>query len=694
MNLIEEIKNRINIVDLAIQLGLNPTRNDQIFSIYKSEKNRSLKLYRKTNSFYCYATGNGGDVINFFADYKKIENREAIMQLAKEIGLDNGYEKQSPSILKSIEKNTVNEIDKERCIKIYHALENFCSGVDKNALQYLTGPKRGLNEDTIKRYRLFSIKDVDATIDYLFTSYHLDELKQSGLFNEKGKFVFTKHRIVIPYLEDECIVYLRGRLQLESENNGAGKYIGLSGQKAKRLFNLDIIKNLTDNADLLLCEGEFDTMIADQQGFKAVGIPGINNFPEKVKDLLKKYDLIICFDNDEAGRKGMQEIVNKVEKRVYAVILKNHKDLTELYGSGEKLDVTNKREIELITVEPEKRSKLKLISANELMRKEIPEMIWIVMQLLPEGLIILAGRPKVGKSFMAMNIAIAVANGSKALGFFDTNRHSVLYVALEDNERRLKDRIKNILQAEYNKNAPANLYFMEVGYDMPKLNEGGIDELQKIILDDSDIKLIIIDTLGRSIADKSRKDKDMYRADYEISSKLQEMAIRNNICLLLLHHTKKGSEENVFDEISGTTGLTGAMDTMMVLKKKSNKCTLHITGRDVQEADYEVEFSENTFTWNVIDKKDENKLTTERQEIVDLLKKYEREMKTGEIAQLLGKEKSNVSKMLKKLVDDGVFTSPKYGTYEINPETEKEKLKIKKTDVETLFNTTQSAQSG
>jgi DNA primase catalytic core len=665
MNIIEEIKSRINIVDLVIELGLQLTQRNFIFSIYKNETNRSLKLYPETNSFYCFATGRGGDVIRFFADYKRIENGEAIKQLAKKLGLDNGNGNHT-SLSKEKRNATIeNKISRERCVEIYHSLENFCNGINEITLQYLIGSKRGLTEEIIKKFRLFSIKSVKETIDYLITSFTLNELKESGIFNEDGRFVFSKHKLIIPYLEGNDIIYLRGRLLPEDEDEKIGKYIGLARQKAKRLFNMNALTNLNDWADLLLCEGEFDTMVAHQQGFNAVGVPGINNFPEEVKDILKKYDLIICFDNDDAGRKGINDIVNKVQRSVNAVILKNHKDLTELLSAGERLDVTNKKELKLITVEPEKRSKLKLISAKEMMKKEIAEMVWIVIQLLPEGLIILAGRPKVGKSFMAMNIAIAVANGSKALGFFDTNKHSVLYVALEDNERRLKDRMKNILQAEYESNAPDNLFFLEVGYDLPKLNEGGIEELQKIILDNPEIKLIVIDTLGRSIADKSRKDRDMYRADYEISSKLQEMAIKNNICLLLLHHTKKGSEENVFDEISGTTGLTGAMDTMMVLKKKSNKCKLHVTGRDVQETDYDIEFSENTFTWNVIDKKDEQRLTSERQEIVDLLKKYDREMKTGEIAQLLGKEKSNISKMLKKLIDDEILTSPKYGTYKI-----------------------------
>ncbi len=166
---------------------------------------------------------------------------------------------------------------------------------------------------------------------------------------------------------------------------------------------------------------------------------------------------------------------------------------------------------------------------------------------------------------MAMNIAIAVANGSiKHLDYFETNKSDVLIYCFEDNFRRIQERMNNILNAEIDKDAPNNFYFIENQFDLPKLNEGGIEEIQKMIDDDPNLKFIIIDTLGRSIADKRRKDKDSYRADYDIGSKIQELAINNNIALFLLHHTKKMQEENVFDEISGTTGLTGAMDTMMV----------------------------------------------------------------------------------------------------------------------------------
>ena len=232
MDLIEEIKKRINIVELANEFGLQPTKKDFIFSIYKKEKNRSLKLYPETNSFYCFATGRGGDVINFYADYKRIGNREAIVILAKELGIENGNHKSKHT--DAIDKNNNEEytIKQERCTclpdrqaEIYQKLESYCNGVDKKTLQYLKGPKRGLTENSIKRFRLFSIKDLDNTIDYLINSFHLNELKASGLFNEKGRFVFAKHWLIIPYLNCDQIVYLRGRVMPEYENNDIGKYI-------------------------------------------------------------------------------------------------------------------------------------------------------------------------------------------------------------------------------------------------------------------------------------------------------------------------------------------------------------------------------------------------------------------------------------------------------------------------------------
>ena len=244
----------------------------------------------------------------------------------------------------------------------------------------------------------------------------------------------------------------------------------------------------------------------------------------------------------------------------------------------------------------------------------------------------------------------------------------MFFIPYEDNFRRLQGRINRILSGGITECAPSNLYYPKDNFEFPKLNENGLEEIEGIIDNSPNIKLIVVDTLGRGIADKGRKDRSMYHADYELSSAIQKLAISRKICILLLHHTRKEKSENVFDEISGTTGLTAGLDTMLVLKKSDNKHCLHVTGRDVVENEYNMEFDESNCVWRAEKKISEAKMTVEREEIFDLIKSYGRKMRTGEIAEALGKSKSNISKMLGKMVNDGTLKSVSYGVYDLPQE--------------------------
>jgi RecA-family ATPase len=309
-----------------------------------------------------------------------------------------------------------------------------------------------------------------------------------------------------------------------------------------------------------------------------------------------------------------------------------------------------------------------LLSANELQKQILPPINWIIEGLLPEGLAVLAGRPKIGKSWMALELALSVANGFESMGLFDAKQHDVFYLPYEDNFRRLQSRIEKIMTGGLSKTAPSNLFYPQDNFGFPKLNENGIEEIEKILDNNSNIKFIVVDTLGRGIADKRRKDNSMYHADYDLSSALQRLTMERKICILLIHHTRKEGAENVFDEISGTTGLTAGFDTMLVLKKNDNKHTLHITGRDVQETEYHLEFEESSCVWKAERKTSEIKMTVEREEVFDLIKSYNRKMKTGEIATILGKSTSNISKMLGKMVKDGTLISMGFGSYDLTEE--------------------------
>lgn len=368
--MIEEIKKKVQIKNLVRELGIKTFGNDFIKSIYKDEKNPSMKLYPKTNSFYDFSTGRGGDVLTFYADFRKIDVKQAVKELAQSAGIEKieiypAKEKEKTEETKPFysyrltrsEEEYFDEIagviqysedcsiqsaeqiamkmilvDRINTQKfIYEELEKHCNGIDEESFNYLTGPKRGLNPEIIKMFRLFYIKDVKETIKFLQESFPPDYLKISGLFNDKGKFVFSYNRLIIPYLRNAAIEYLRGRkIEVGDERF---KYIGLCNYaenlKARRFFNESILASLPEGNDLIVCEGEFDTIRAVQEGLPAIGIPGVNNFPTRQADLIRKYNLYLAFDNDLPGLKAMNEVTEKIGKATTAIILKNHKDITE-----------------------------------------------------------------------------------------------------------------------------------------------------------------------------------------------------------------------------------------------------------------------------------------------------------------------------------------------------------------------------
>ncbi|HRN70925.1 MAG TPA: AAA family ATPase [Candidatus Woesebacteria bacterium] len=701
--MIEQIKNRVNIFDIAREAGYIPDKNNFIKSIYKEESKPSLKLYPQTNSFYCFSSGNGGDVLRFYQHLKNVDFKTALKQLSERIGIDpiktepsindtlvryklklteseqESYEERA-SILQydfgmqqaEAEQAANNQICFNRISMrkmIYTDLAMHCGKMEAAALDYLTGSTRGLLPDTIKRFGIFYIGNTTKTEKYLRSNYSKEHLTLAGLLNEKGNFVFAMNTLIIPYYENGEIIYLRAR-SLSNETT-AHKYIGLYNATgdltAKRIFNIDVLDKIGKGDSLLICEGEFDCMIAVQNGYNAIGIPGVHNNPNNLKSIVKDFKITLAFDNDKPGQLGMQTMTDQIGKKVSVLNFKKHKDLTELFINEKIIDLYDNEFVNIGSLKPSnfQKSKLSLITAKKIQDMEFQPIEWIVEKLITPGLIILAGRPKSGKSWLSLNLSLSITRGGIALSYFKAKKAAVLYFALEDNVRRLKARMENILNAEDDKIAPTNLYFLEDDIIFPKLNDGGLDEIQKVLTEYSDIKLVIIDTLGRSRADQKRSDNNIYLADYELLAILQSFALKNKIAILMVHHTKKGSEEYVFDEISGTTGITGAADTMLLLKKVKKQNKLYITGRDIEEAEYNIYFDRDSCTWNVIEEtQDAINITVERGEILDLLIAQQRPMRTGEIAQALGKEQSNVSHLLKGLKEDQLVVSPKYGFYQ------------------------------
>ena len=200
----------------------------------------------------------------------------------------------------------------------------------------------------------------------------------------------------------------------------------------------------------------------------------------------------------------------------------------------------------------------------------------IVDGLLYSGTYLFVGAPKVGKSFFMAQLAYHVSMGIK-LWNYEVKKGTVLYLALEDTEKRLQERLFRM----YGTDSADNLHFTIWA---KQLGSGLDEQLQRFVNEHPNTKLIIIDTLQK--VREAGGDKFSYANDYEIVGKLKQFADKNHICLLLVHHTRKQQAEDKFDMISGTNGLLGAADGAFLLQKEkrtSDAAALDISGRDQQD---------------------------------------------------------------------------------------------------------------
>lgn len=212
--------------------------------------------------------------------------------------------------------------------------------------------------------------------------------------------------------------------------------------------------------------------------------------------------------------------------------------------------------------------------------------------LLPTGLNILCGSSKIGKSWFALDLAIAASNGSKFLGF-RTSRSDVLYLALEDTRNRIYERTTKLLNGN---DIPQNLFFLT---ECQNLSNGLLRELEIELNANPNIKLIIIDTLQK-IRGKAATTENVYGYDYREMTMLKNFATEREISFLLIHHTRKAVDPDVFNMINGSSGLMAACDTTMILSKNDrmdSKATLSITGRDISSEEYLISFNADACKW-------------------------------------------------------------------------------------------------
>ncbi len=231
-------------------------------------------------------------------------------------------------------------------------------------------------------------------------------------------------------------------------------------------------------------------------------------------------------------------------------------------------------------------------TASELMKMEFDPLVYSIDKLLPEGVFILAGSGKIGKSWLALDMCIATATDGKLWDYKATDGE-VLYLALEDTYRRLKGRLE-LIQEENVDIDKLHLAIASLG-----ITDGLIEQVKGFMKAKPNTRLIVIDTLER--IRNTEQDKSIYSCDYRDISTLREITKDSTVTLLLIHHTRKMYDPDPLNTLSGSTGLVGAVDGVWVLEKESrteNKGKLTIANRDTGGYCFKVEFDKDKFKWN------------------------------------------------------------------------------------------------
>ncbi len=315
--------------------------------------------------------------------------------------------------------------------------------------------------------------------------------------------------------------------------------------------------------------------------------------------------------------------------------------------------------------EKNKQQSVKTIYAlDELLNLELPEPRWAVPGLLSEGLSILAGKPKLGKSWMALNLAMTLAAGGMALGSIRVQPSDVLYLALEDRVRRIQDRARKVMKGLGSK--VNNRLKFAVAW--PRQDQGGVMALAEWAESVDNPMLIIIDVWAKFRAPATNKSS-AYEQDYDQLSEVKSCADHYGSSVLAVHHTRKSAAEDVFDEISGTLGIAGAADGSMVLSRarNQNEGTLAMTGRDIEEQTLSVKFDPNTFCWTSLGKDDEKVHGELQKKVIAFLRTVPHSF-AKEIASMIGAKEDSTRVVLYKLVREGIIRKHGNGfAYPVEP---------------------------
>ena len=287
-----------------------------------------------------------------------------------------------------------------------------------------------------------------------------------------------------------------------------------------------------------------------------------------------------------------------------------------------------------------------IISFSALQRTKYKPIQWIVRNLLPEGLTIVAGKAKLGKSWLAQSISLAVAAGAPALGYFESNTGAVLSLSLEDTPRRYQHRMNLLLK---NSDPPENAF---LSVEWPRLPKG-LDDLKRWLDAQRNPRLIVLDTLAKlKPTSMGYRSGTLYDRDYSDIEQLQRLAAEYQIGILAITHKNKSETEDDYDSVTGSAAMTGVADSIWIFNRKSRgtpQSKLNISGRDIADITYTLSWDSTAASWYYLPEENPES-STAKDRIISLLKRENRPLSASDVAEMIGISRGYASKMLSELV--------------------------------------------
>jgi hypothetical protein len=458
---------------------------------------------------------------------------------------------------------------------------------------------------------------------------------------------------------------------IQRRPDGKSGWIYKLNDTRRVLYRLpELIEAVAQDRPIFVCEGEKAVDAAVKLGVPATCSPhGAGKWRDEYSPQLKGAIVVILPDNDEPGRKHVKQVakaLSGVAGSVKVLTLPGLPEGGDVYdwvqagGTAEQLwqlVETKAVEWKLNAHKPED-WRAHTFTAAALRTMPFPEVSYVVPGIIPEGLTILAGRPKIGKSWAALDIAIGIASKRDVLGGLKVNQGDVLYLALEDNPRRLQRRMTKLI-SPFGGGWPDRLALTT---KWNRLDKGGVDDIEAWCKSVPEPRLAILDTLAgvRPTRDNSQT---LYDTDYKALLDVHRLANDRGMSAVALHHTRKMDADDPLDTVSGSLGLVGCADTCLILARSSKGTTLYVRGRDIEECERAIIFSNENCRWTLLGDATEVYRSDSRTKILEALAKASNLMGPAEIASVTGILRNTVDVTLHRMAADGEVIQVGRGRY-------------------------------